>query len=225
MKPIVAILSIDLVPLDEVLPVLTEHVEEERVTHISLLGNMSREEIIADFTPSAGEEQLVVNLREQGLMYVGRNKIFDAVQNLVSLLDKLGYEVILLLSTLPLSGLAARSAIVLEPERIVPPLIASIVAGHQAGIILSVPDLIPFQEKKWRHLEKRPFYEITDPGGNPDDALLRAGKKLVDRGATVIVLDCVEYLQKHRDFLQKQLDIPVLLSNTLIIKMAAELLA
>lgn len=224
MKPIVAILSIDLVPLDEVLPVLTEYVEEERVTHISLLGKMSREEIMADFSPSEGEEQLVVTLRDRGIVYLGRNKIFDAMQNLVSLLDKLGYEVILLLSALPLSGLTARSAILLEPERIVPPLIASIVDGHQVGIILPVSDLIQFQEKKWRVLDSRPFYEITDPGITSDEVLLRAGKKLLDRGATVIVLDCVEYLQKHRDFLQKQLDIPVLLSNTLIIRMAAELL-
>jgi len=225
MKPIVAILSIDLVPLDEVLPVLTEYVEEERVTHISLLGKMSREEIMADFSPSEGEEQLVVTLRDRGIVYLGRNKIFDAMQNLVSLLDKLGYEVILLLSALPLSGLTARTAILLEPERIVPPLIASIVDGHQVGIILPVSDLIQFQEKKWRALDSRPFYEITDPGITSDEELLRAGKKLLDRGATVIVLDCVEYLQKHRDFLQKQLDIPVLLSNTLIIRMAAELLA
>ncbi|MDE1108191.1 AroM family protein, partial [Klebsiella pneumoniae] len=37
-------------------------------------------------------------------------------------------------------------------------------------------------------------------------------------------LDCLGFNQRHRDLLQKQLDVPVLLSNVLIARLAAELL-
>jgi len=39
-----------------------------------------------------------------------------------------------------------------------------------------------------------------------------------------VVLDCIGYHQQHRDFLQKMLGIPVLLSNVLVAKLAAELI-
>ena len=47
---------------------------------------------------------------------------------------------------------------------------------------------------------------------------------LLAKGADVIMLDCLGFNQRHRDLLQKQLDVPVLLSNVLIARLAAELL-
>lgn len=49
------------------------------------------------------------------------------------MLDNQEYDVILLMSTAPIKGLMARNAILLEPMRIIPPLVASIVDGHQVG--------------------------------------------------------------------------------------------
>ncbi|HDG8075373.1 AroM family protein, partial [Escherichia coli] len=54
--------------------------------------------------------------------------------------------------------------------------------------------------------------------------LLTAGKTLLEQGADVLVLDCLGYYQHHRDVLQKALDVPVLLSNVLVSRLAAELL-
>ena len=41
----------------------------------------------------------------------------------------------------------------------------------------------------------------------------------------VLMLDCLGFHQRHRDLLQKSLDVPVLLSNVLIARLASELLA
>jgi len=38
------------------------------------------------------------------------------------------------------------------------------------------------------------------------------------------MLDCLGYHQKHRDLLQKALNVPVLLSNVLVARLASELL-
>lgn len=48
MKATLAILTIGVVPVSEVLPLLTEHVSEQQITHLNLLGKMSREEVMED---------------------------------------------------------------------------------------------------------------------------------------------------------------------------------
>jgi protein AroM len=93
------------------------------------------------------------------------------------------------------------------------------------GIILPIPELLPAQNKKWQQLENQPLYELANPVHGQEEDLLNAGRKLLANGADVLVLDCLGYHQKHRDMLQKTLDVPVLLSNVLVARLASELLA
>lgn len=224
MRPTVAILTIGSVSVSEVLPFLTEHISEQQITHVSLLGELSREEVQRLYSPAPGEASLLTLLADNTLTHVGRDKISIAMQGIIEQLDNQGYEVILLMSTMPLLGLSARNAILLEPDRIIPPLVASIVDGHQVGIILPMPEFIKFQEQKWRKLSNPPHYALANPIHGGDEELLEAGRKLMAEGANVLVLDCLGFHQKHRDLLQKQLDVPVLLSNVLVARLAAELL-
>ena len=112
----------------------------------------------------------------------------------------------------------------LEPQRIIPPLVASIVDGHQVGVIVPVEEILPLQRNKWQVLENTPFYAISNPVSGGKEELIAAGRELIEQGADVLMLDCLCYHQQHRDILQKALDIPVLLSNVLVSRLAAELL-
>ena len=178
-----AILTIGVVPLAGVLPLLTEHIREEQITHISLLGDMTHAEVTKEYAVGDGE-----------------------------------------LSSEQLSGFTTHHAILLEPQRIIPPLVASIVDGHQVGVIVPVEEIMPMQRQKWLSLEKSPYYALANPFTGSDSELLSAGKTLLEQGADVLVLDCLGYYQHHRDVLQKALDVPVLLSNVLVSRLAAELL-
>ena len=60
--------------------------------------------------------------------------------------------------------------------------------------------------------------------GHSEAALIEARRELLERGADVLILDCLGFHQHHRDLLQKALDVPVLLSNVLMARLAAELL-
>lgn len=48
MSASLAILTIGVVPMSEVLPLLTEYIDEQHITHHSLLGEISREEVLAE---------------------------------------------------------------------------------------------------------------------------------------------------------------------------------
>ena len=225
MKATLAILTIGVVPVSEVLPLLTEHVSEQQITHLSLLGKMSREEVMEDYAVEEGEDPLATLLSDGKLANVSRPKIERSLQGVIEVLDNQGYDVILLMSTAPIKGFIARNAILLEPLRIIPPLVASIVDGHQVGVIVPLEALLDNQAAKWQVLEKTPLYALANPVWDSEAALIAAGETLLERGADVLILDCLGFHQHHRDLLQKALDVPVLLSNVLMARLASELLA
>lgn len=62
MSASLAILTIGIVPMQEVLPLLTEYIDENNISHHSLLGKLSREEVMAEYAPEAGEETILTLL-------------------------------------------------------------------------------------------------------------------------------------------------------------------
>lgn len=224
MSASLAILTIGIVPLQEVLPLLIEYIDEKNISHHSLLGNLSRERVMAEYAPQAGEETILTLLNDNQLAQVSRRKIERDLQSVVEVLDNQGYDVILLMSTAAIRGMTVRNTIFLEPLRILPPLVSSIVEGHQVGVIVPVEELLEAQAQKWQILQKTPLFSLGDPVHDSEQKIIEAGKELLANGADVIMLDCLGFNQRHRDLLQKQLDVPVLLSNVLIARLAAELL-
>ena len=49
MSTSLAILTIGVVPMCEMLPLLTEYIDEQHITHHSLLGQMQREDVMAEY--------------------------------------------------------------------------------------------------------------------------------------------------------------------------------
>ncbi|EAA5904046.1 TPA: AroM family protein [Salmonella enterica subsp. enterica serovar Ball] len=224
MSASLAILTIGVVPMSEVLPLLTEYIDEQHITHHSLLGKMSREDVMADYAVEPGDDPLLTLLNDNQIAHVSRQKVERDLQSVVEVLDNQGYDVIILMSTAAIKSMAARNSILLEPLRIIPPLVASIVDGHQVGVIVPVAELMAAQEKKWQVLQMPPVYSLANPFHGSEQQLIDAGQALLDQGADVIMLDCLGFHQRHRDILQQALDVPVLLSNVLIARLASELL-
>ncbi|EBH8780354.1 AroM family protein [Salmonella enterica subsp. enterica serovar Bareilly str. CFSAN001104] len=224
MSASLAILTIGVVPMSEVLPLLTEYIDEQHITHHSLLGKMSREDVMADYAVEPGDDPLLTLLNDNQIAHVSRQKVERDLQSVVEVLDNQGYDVIILMSTAAIKSMAARNSILLEPLRIIPPLVASIVDGHQVGVIVPVAELLADQEKKWQVLQMPPVYSLANPVHGSEQQLIDAGQALLDQGADVIMLDCLGFHQRHRDILQQALDVPVLLSNVLIARLASELL-
>ncbi len=118
--------------------------------------------------------------------------------------------------------MTARNTIFLEPSRILPPLVSSLVEDHQVGVIVPVEEMLPVQAQKWQILQKSPVFSLGNPIHDSELKIIDAGLDFLAKGSDVIMLDCLGFHQRHRDLLQKQLDVPVLLSNVLIARLAAE---
>jgi len=224
MNPTLAILTIGVVPVSAIMPLLAEQVPEEQIKHMSLMGSLSKEEALQDYGVEPGHEGMLTLLSNKEVVEVSRQKTELALQSAIEVLENQGYDVILLMSTYRFTKLHARNAILLEPQRIIPPLVASIVDGHQVGVIVPIPELLPLQAEKWAMLENPPLYALASPVFGTEQELLDAGRTLIEQGADVLMLDCLGYYQIHRDLLQQELDVPVLLSNVLVAHLASELL-
>lgn len=224
MSKTLAILTIGVLPFREVLPLLTDHIPEEQITHKTLLGNLSREEVMAHYAIEPGDDDVLTLLSDSTIASISRQKVERDLQAVIEVLDNQGFDVILLMSTADIRGLAARNAILLEPRRIIPPLVASIVDGHQVGVIVPLVEQLAAQQRKWQMLENPPLYAIASPIHDSDSALIAAGRQLLAQGADVLMLDCLGFHQYHRDVLQKALAVPVLLSNVMLARLASELL-
>ena len=100
-----AILTIGVVPVAEMLPLLTEHIREDEIAHISLLGKMTREDVMRDYSIEPGDEMLLTLLNDNQIAQVSRQKVERDLRSVIAMLDKQNYDLILLMSTHPFSGL------------------------------------------------------------------------------------------------------------------------
>lgn len=224
MKPSLVTLSCGQSPRTDILPLLLEHLPEEQIVHVGLLDDLTRAQIEQQYALEREEKGQVIRLNDGSLVSLSAKKITTGLQQRILRLEECGYETILLLCPGDCGPLYASTAVLLEPDRLVPPLVKAIVGAHQVGIVVSVVGQIQVQAKKWKNLKHPPCFAVASPYHADDEALIEAALSLQEQGAEVVVLDCMGYHPRHRDFLQALLGIPVLLSNVLIARLAAELL-
>ncbi len=217
-------LTIGQSPRSDILPLLLEHLPADQVAHAGLLDGLTLTEVEQQYAPAPGETVLVSRMLSGEQVRLSGPKVEQGLQRKINALEEQGYDTILLLCTGEFGTLKTQSALLLEPDRIIPPLVKAIVQQHKVGIVVPVEEQIAEQANKWRNLDTPPCFAVASPYLAEQADLVEAGLSLQEQGADVVVLDCIGYHQKHRDFLQKMLGIPVLLSNVLVAKLAAELI-
>ncbi|QHM70098.1 hypothetical protein C7M51_00358 [Mixta intestinalis] len=205
-------------------PQLLEHLPEAQILRIGLLDGLSSAEVKEKYAPQESDRVVNVTLPDGVQATLDAKKVEQGLQVLIWQLEAQGAETILLVNPYGLRGLKAHSAVLLEPDRIIPPLVKAIVEGHQVGIVVPPEDALRRQAAKWRNLSCPARFAVAKSEMGNNDRLIDAALQLQEQGADVVLLDGPGYHPHQRDILQQLLGIPVLLPNILLAKMAAELL-
>ncbi|AXF78618.1 AroM family protein [Erwinia tracheiphila] len=224
MRQTLATITLDTAPQGDLHPLLLEHIPETQIAHFGLLNGLSAAEIKQRYAPVAGEKVTMTHTEGGSFIALSAARVSEALQVIIKQLEGKGFSTILVLCAGEYKNLVADSAVLLEPYSILPPLVNAIANGYQVGVIVARAEYINEQTYKWRSLQWTPHFAVASPWEMGNDRLIEAALTLQDRGADILLLDCLGYYQRHRDFLEKLLGIPVLLSNTLIARLAAELL-
>jgi protein AroM len=211
-------------PRPDVVPIIDRYIASRvgRI-HRGVLDGLSRAQIDTRYKPEPGEPVLVTRLQDGSTVELSRARMRDGVQALVRLLENEGCEVILLLCTGIFEGLECRRAWLIEPDHLIPPLVAGLIGQHQLGIIVPIASQIASESGKWHSLARPPIFATVSPYSQLPEAAIPVGRDLKERGAEAILLDCIGFTEHHRDALA-EIELPVILSNAIAAKAAGELL-
>ena len=217
-------LTIGQAPRLDVIPIIDRHVPAAvRRIHRGVLDGMTRRDIDARYRPEPDEPVLVTRLQDGAEVVLSRRRMRDGVREALDRLEADGCDAILLLCTGTFDGLACDKAWLIEPDHIIPGMVAGLVERRQLGVIVPIASQIGSESGKWRVLHRPPIFAAASPYGGTEDALVDAGKELKAQGADAILLDCIGFTERHRQALLP-LDLPVILSNAVAAKAVGELL-
>ncbi len=222
-QPTLGTLTIGQAPRPDVVPIIDRHVPAAvRRVHRGVLDGLSHSEIAARFRPESGEPALVTRLEDGTVVELSRRRMRDGVQRALAALEAEGCEIILLLCTGTFDGLACDHAWLVEPDHIIPAMVAGLIEHRQLGILVPIAGQIESEAGKWRALARPPIFATASPYNSPPEAVGDAGATLKARGAEAILLDCIGFTERHRAALAG-LALPVILSNAVVAKAVGEL--
>src|SRR5436190_10614690 len=172
-------LTIGQAPRPDVVPIIDRHVSAEvRRIHRGVLDGLSHAEIAARYRPEGGEPELVTRLQDGTEIVLSRRRMKDGVQQALSALEAEGCDAILLLCTGTFDGLACDKAWLVEPDHIIPGMVAGLVEKRQLGIIVPIAGQIESEAGKWRGLARPPVFATASPYTSPPEAVGDAGATL-----------------------------------------------
>ena len=221
---VLGILTIGQAPRPDVVPIIDRYVPAEiRRIHRGVLDGLSRGEIDRRYRPEPGEPALVTRLKDGAEVELSRRRMKDGVQEALRALEVEGCDAILLLCTGTFEGLECHKAWLVEPDHIIPAVVAGLIEKRQLGVIVPIASQIGSERGKWRVLQRPPIFAAASPYAATPDPVVGAGKELQSQGADAILLDCIGFTERHREVLLP-LGVPVILSNAIAAKALSELL-
>jgi protein AroM len=219
-------LTIGQAPRSDIAPILKQHMPGGvAIVDSGLLDGLSRDEIRSRYGVEEGKSVLLTRLLDGRSVQLSAGKVRDGIQAKLSALEAGGCDVILLLCTGQFHGLRCERAWLLEPDRIIPPAIAGLIQDRQLGVIVPLPSQMDSESGKWTLLPRMPLFAAASPYDDPPETLRSAGRSLEQRGAQVLLLDCIGFTEEDRRALAKDTGLPVILSNAVMARLVAELLA
>src|SRR5438270_13450199 len=157
-------LTIGQAPRPDVVPIIDRYIPAEvRRIHRGVLDGLSHAEIEARYKPEGGEPELVTRLQDGTEITLSRARMKDGVQQALAALEAEGCDAILLLCTGTFDGLGRKTAWLVQPDHIIPEMVAGIVEQHQLGVLVPLASQIGSESGKWRPLYRPPTLVGASP--------------------------------------------------------------
>ena len=220
-------ITIGQAPRPDVTPILDRHVAAgiPRV-HVGVLDRMSRDEIAAGFAPRGRDAaRMVTRLADGSSVEVDASAIEAGVQRRLSELEDGGCTVVVVLCTGVFRGLRSRKAWLIEPDRILPALVAGMVGARRVGMISPIAVAADAARRKWAALQIPPMQAVASPYVAGESGVEAAALELKRAGADLLLLDCIGFVDRHRAAARRASGLPVLQASDLVARVTGACLA
>lgn len=219
-------ITIGQAPRPDITPILLQHLPPGvSCVHAGLLDGLSRGEIEQRYAPQGNQPTLITRLLDGSSVVVDKARMLEVLKQKAAALAAQGCRYVLVLCTGAFDDLHAGGAWLIEPDRIVSPTVAALVGGRQVGVIVPLASQMASEAHKWRALERAPLCAAASPYSDETATLAQAAQDLRRQGAEVLVLDCMGFVERHRQVAAEASGLPVILSNAIIARLTAELLS
>jgi protein AroM len=217
MPPILGTITIGQAPRPDVTPIVEAYVPAGVVRiHVGVLDGMNDAQIAARYAPRPRERRLVTRLLSGASVELDAAAVETGVQQKMHDLEHAGCTVILVLCTGVFRGLRTRRAWLVEPDRILPGLVAGLAGSRRMGVVMPLALPIDGERRKWTALQIPPTFAVATPYVDGDDQVAAAARELQRAGANLLMMDCFGYTERHQRAAAQATGLPVLLSSELM---------
>ena len=168
-----------------------------------------------------GEPILVMQTRDLVTVTASKAQVEDRLAGKIKLLENLGAQVIVVLCTGKFPCLSSK-ALLLEPSEILFKTVASVSRGRKVGVITPLPEQIPQTRDSWQAVGIDPLLEAASPYESLDP-VIEAALRLKEKGADLIVLDCMGFTEEAKDAVRRASSRPTVCARTIVRRVLGEL--
>ncbi|GAA0361384.1 AroM family protein [Bacillus horti] len=215
----IGVLTIGQSPRLDVTPAIQQIVGNE-VTIIER-GGLDRitPETLHLISPEGADTTYISKLRNGQAVKIGKTKLLPLLQEELTALEN-EVDIVLMLCTGDFPTLKTRKPI-LYPDRILTHTLRSILPeGEKIGLIIPLEEQREALSVKWDQSGFELEIEVASPYEESDP--YAAGASLKKRGVSLIVLDCMGYQAEHKMKAKQGSGLPVILSSSLVARLAQE---
>ena len=217
MAIILGTITIGQAPRPDITPIIDAHVPAGVAQkHVGVLDGMTAEQIAARYAPRPRERRFITRLLDGSAVELDAAAAETGVQQKLHALEDAGCTVILVLCTGVFRGLRTRRAWLIEPDRLLPGLVAGLAGSRRVGVVMPLSAPIDGERRKWSTLQIPPTFAVASPYAPADHQVATAARDLLRAGANLLVLDCFGFTEDHRRAAAEASTLPVLLSCDLM---------
>lgn len=224
--PLVGTLTIGQAPRPDVTPIIEAHLPAgTQCLQVGVLDGLQVDEIEARYGHRPGDRLLVSRLLDGREVRLDGDRIEATVRAKAVELEGRGCAVIVVLCTGAFHGLACERAWLVEPDRVIPPVMNALLGERRLGVIVPDAAQVDSESAKWSTLRTVPAFAAASPYADDLTALRNAAVTLQRAGARAIILDCIGFTESHRAIALEAVGVPVILSNAIVARVTGELVA
>ncbi|MCG1009704.1 AroM family protein [Salinicoccus sp. ID82-1] len=211
-------------PRKDISPIMERYLGDDiTVKQMGVLDDLSDHEMSLISTYKPHDEVLVSRVDDEHSIELNAKVVEDHLQNIIQNAEKRGYKHILLLCTGSFPDIVLKTSNLYLPDQIISPVISNIAKHRRMGLLIPHENQKSMMEDKWREYGLDPLIASASPYLDLDEIVV-AAKSLEQSNADFILMDCMGYTEEMKKAVSAEVTVPVILSNTLMVKILSELL-
>ena len=209
----IGLVTIGQAPRDDIVASMFPPCAVPPLIEAGALDGVSRNEI-DDLYPGADEHLLVTRLGDGSEVTISKQRVMSLMQRAIDRVEAMRVSVICVLCTGTFEGLVANTPLVF-PDRVLQGLVDGIAPQGTLGVLMPHTAQHEFMLAKWGRPGRNVVTSATSPYADGADHRTAAAS-LVDRGAELIVMDCMGFDREMQSIVRQEVGVPVVLSNALL---------